>query len=173
MRRPIIGVMGSGQEPHIDRARPLGRWLARQGFHLLTGGGGGVMASVSRAFFEIEDRAGLVIGVLPSAGGTGAATPGGYPNDWVEIPISTHLSARGAQGETRQSRNHINVLSSDAVLVLPGGAGTLSEVRLAQSYGHPVAAFFDDRRLLAGLPDDVVLAPTLDDVGRFLEDNLP
>lgn len=165
--------MGSGQEPHEELARPLGRWLARRGFHLLTGGGGGVMASVSRAFFEIEDRAGLVIGVLPSSDGADVAPPRGYPNDWVEIPIGTHLSARGEKGETRESRNHINVLSSDVVLVLPGGAGTLSEVRLAQAYGRPVAAFFDDCRLLAGLPDDVVLAPTLDDVGRFLEDHLP
>ena len=31
------------------------------------------------------------------------------------------------------SRNHVNVLSSDVVVALPGGPGTLSELRLARA----------------------------------------
>src|SRR5262249_31961103 len=34
--RPIVGVMGSGEERHDALAAPLGRWIARQGCHLLT-----------------------------------------------------------------------------------------------------------------------------------------
>ncbi|HUT02907.1 MAG TPA: DNA-binding protein, partial [bacterium] len=46
-RLPIVGVLGSGSEPHEEKAKPLGEWLAREGVHLLTGGGGGVMEAVS------------------------------------------------------------------------------------------------------------------------------
>jgi len=87
--------MGSGLHPHPERATELGAWLARQGVHLLTGGGGGVMAAVSEAFHAVGDRRGLVLGVLPAAADAGAApdrraSPPGYPNPWVEIPIYTH-----------------------------------------------------------------------------------
>lgn len=48
MRRlPVVGVMGSGSEAHEPDASRIGRWLAEEGVHLLTGGGGGVMAAVS------------------------------------------------------------------------------------------------------------------------------
>ena len=120
-RLPIVGVMGSGTEPHAERARPLGMWLASEGVHLLTGGGGGVMAAVSRAFFEVPDRAGRVIGVLPaSTEASPPAPPSGYPNPWVEIPLLTHLSLSGARGTDPLSRNHLNVLSSDVIVALPG-----------------------------------------------------
>ncbi len=137
-RLPIVAVIGSGVDEHDDLARPLGRWLAGQGVHLLTGGGSGVMESVSRAFHSVSDRHGFVIGVLP--GGAGRP-PEGYPNPWVEIPIATHLPFSGEQGTEVRSRNHINVLSADAIIVLPGGAGTASEVHLAIEYQKPLAAF--------------------------------
>jgi hypothetical protein len=38
------------------------------------------------------------------------------------------------------ARNAINVLSSDVVIALPGGAGTLSEVALALKAGKTVVA---------------------------------
>ena len=38
-RLPVVGVLGSGSVAHEERARALGRWLACQGVHLLTGGG--------------------------------------------------------------------------------------------------------------------------------------
>ena len=130
------------------------------------------LASVSRAFRAVPDRAGLIVGIVP-CGEAPDVPQDGYPNPFVELPIVTHLPRSGTSGTDPMSRNHINVLSADAVLVLPGGAGTLSEVRLALDYGRPVAAFFEDRGLLAGIPDEVPLVPTLDDVGRFLERLLP
>ncbi|MEJ2133504.1 MAG: molybdenum cofactor carrier protein [Gammaproteobacteria bacterium] len=142
-RLPVIGVMGSGEEPHRDLASVLGRWLAGQGVHLLTGGGGGVMAAVSEAFASVVDRKGLVIGVLPAADDEVSA-PAGYPNPYVEIVLRTHLAARGEDGADFDSRNHINVLSSDALVLLPGGAGTRSEALLAQRYAVP-AMVWDPR----------------------------
>ena len=66
-RLPVVGVLGSGSVAHQERARALGRWLAGEGVHLLTGGGGGVMSAVSQAFSEVSDRRGLVIGIIPAA----------------------------------------------------------------------------------------------------------
>ena len=94
IRIPIVGVMGSGTQSHYERASRLGRWLALEGVHLLTGGGSGVMTSVSQAFYETPDRRGLVIGIIPSIEGS-FAPKAGYPNKWVEIPIFTHLAMTG------------------------------------------------------------------------------
>jgi uncharacterized protein (TIGR00725 family) len=157
--------MGSGVDEWIERADPLGRLLADLGVHLLTGGGGGVMAAVTRAFVESPDRRGLAIGVLPAAGR-------GYPNEWVEIPIATHLPLSGAKGEDPRSRNHINVLSCDAIVALPGGAGTLSEVRLALRYSKSIVAWLEDRSELAGIPAECPIAGDLPAVERALGQKL-
>uniref|UniRef100_A0A061REV6 Rossmann fold nucleotide-binding protein n=2 Tax=Tetraselmis sp. GSL018 TaxID=582737 RepID=A0A061REV6_9CHLO len=145
---PVVGVMGSGTtaEPHL--AGPLGTWLASQDCHLLCGGGGGVMSEVARAFVEAapaHGRQGLVIGVLPGTFPEDTVVPRGapipppgYPNPYVELPIFTHLPSRGGEGHGAHSRNHINVLSSDVIVALPGGPGTASEVQLAMEYGKPV-----------------------------------
>jgi uncharacterized protein (TIGR00725 family) len=169
VRRKIVGVMGSGREPHEARASALGAFLAEAGYHLLTGGGGGVMASVSQAFAETKGRAGSIIGVLPAVPEAPHSPPPGYPNPWVEIAIRTHLAARGEDGGDMLSRNHINILSADAVIALPGGAGTLSEVKLALAYRRPLAAHIATAADLPGLPHQVAVAPRLDDVRAFLE----
>lgn len=44
-------------------------------------------------------------------------------------------------GQDLTSRNHINILSSELIVALPGGPGTLSEVQLAQIYAKPAIAF--------------------------------
>jgi predicted Rossmann-fold nucleotide-binding protein len=140
--------MGSGSSAHEDLAVPLGEILARSGAHLLTGGGNGVMAEVSRAFCGVRDRRGLCIGILPSAcepdldpsTGKRLFQPG-TANPWVEIPVFTHLPLSGNRGTDFMSRNHINVLTSDVLIALPGSAGTLSEVRLRIQYGRPAILF--------------------------------
>lgn len=162
--------MGAGARTHEDLAVPLGRRLARLGVHLLTGGGTGVMTSVSRAFAGVTGRAGLVIGVLPLVredGGQGA--PAGYPNPWVEVPIRTHL---GKLGTDPFSRNHVNVLTSDVVVALPGSSGTASEVALAIEYGRPLVLFGDLDRA-RDLPHTVATAASVDEVIAFVRRALP
>ena len=165
-RTPVVGVMGSGREEHADRAEPLGRWLAAQGVHLLSGGGAGVMAAVSRGFCSLPGRAGLAIGVLP--GDAHGRAPEGYPNPWVELAIRTHLPARGERGADRDSRNHLNVLSADVVIALPGGEGTRSEVELALRYGRPLVAFLAERLEIPELPPSVELRAELEGVCEFV-----
>ena len=155
-RLPIIGIMGSGDHEFAELAEPAGRVVARGGYHLLTGGSDGVMTATTRAFTAVADRRGLALGIVRADGldclGEARATrryrPRG-PNDWVEVPILTHLPYSGAQGKHELSRNHINVLTATAVVVLPGGDGTLSELELALEYGRPVILFLG-RHAVAG-----------------------
>jgi uncharacterized protein (TIGR00725 family) len=143
--------------------------LARLGVHLLTGGGGGVMAAVSRAFSETAERKGMVIGIVPgSVSDTGYAPFTGYPNPWVEIPVFTHLPLSGAQGTEPLSRNHINVLSSRVIVALPGSHGTASEVQLAIAYNRPIVAFLDHRDQIPGLPGCVPVENTVDRIQAFV-----
>jgi uncharacterized protein (TIGR00725 family) len=166
MKLPIVGVMGAGRAVALERAEELGAMLAGMGVHLLTGGGPGAMEAVSRGFARVADRQGSVIGVLPAGRGED------YPNPWVEISIRTHLSLSGERGEEPMSRNHINVLTADAIVALPGGPGTLSEVRLALRYGKPLVAYLQAPGELPGLPDGVRVEPLLGQVRQFLEDAL-
>ena len=168
-RLPIVGVMGSGVDACDDLADPLGRWLEQAGVHLLNGGGGGVMAAVSRAFHAVTPRAGLVIGILPGEADEmrHLAKPG-YPNAWIDVPIYTHLPLSGADGMDARSRNPINVLTSDVVVALPGGEGTRSEVHLAVRFGKPVIVWFGTHRVDWAPPDGARRAETLEDVQRFV-----
>lgn len=167
-RLPIVGVMGSSDERHVERAAALGLWLAEEGVHLLNGGGWGVMAAVSEAYQQARDRKGVVIGILPARPDDVRDSRGSYPNPWIDIPIVTHLPLLGEQGTEPLSRNHINVLTSDVIVALPGGAGTLSEVQLARRYGRPVIAWLYDRHEIPGLPDEVPVASDFEQVKRFV-----
>ena len=169
LRRPVVGVMGSSVRAFEDLAAPLGRWLASIGVHLLTGGGVGTMEAVSRAFAEVQPRAGLVVGVLPADLPDGIAVPrAGYPNPFVELAIFTHLPLSGIAGTDPRSRNHINILSSDAVIVLPGNEGTESEMALAVRYTRPVVAFFGEHAVGWTPPAGVPIARTMADVETFV-----
>jgi len=139
---PIIAVVGSGTERHESLAVPLGRALAAEGVHLITGGGGGVMSAVAEAFASAPGRRGLVVGILPGGVDDGVHHPRpGYPNPWVEVAIHTHLPLSGITGTSAMSRNHLIILSAAAVIALPGAAGTLSEITLARQYNRPLLAF--------------------------------
>jgi uncharacterized protein (TIGR00725 family) len=163
--------MGSGEREHAAKAESLGRWLAGEGVHLLTGAGRGVMEAVSRAFQAVPDRAGLVVGIAPCGEDAATQRPG-YPNPFVELAILTHLPLSGAAGTEPLSRNHINVLSSNVLVALPGGPGTASEVALALRYRRPIAAFVDQRSDIPDLPDEVPALATLPEVQAFVRRHL-
>ncbi len=176
MPRPLIGVMGSGTDEHAELAEPLGRWIAEHGYDLLTGGGQGVMAAACRGFASIPGRRGVSVGVLPGDPATpGTPPPPGYPNRWVDIAIRTHLPRRGAEGADTLSRNHINILSSDVIVALPGGPGTRTEVELALRYGQPLIAFLGSGDgAIDGIDRTafVHVAATLADVATFVRNHL-
>ncbi len=135
----IIGVMGGGKVAAAQAAMAyqLGRCIAREGWVLLNGGlAAGVMEASARG---AREAGGITVGVLP-----GADTADASPH--VLIPIITGMGS---------ARNAINVLSSDVVIALPGGAGTLSEVALALKFGKPLVLLgFATTGLPAGLLRD-------------------
>jgi RimJ/RimL family protein N-acetyltransferase len=111
------------------------------------------MRSVCRAFRDFQRRS-VSIGILP-----GVVTWSDekavyrtknekYPNPWLDVAILTHLPGDDPEGES--SRNHINVLSADLVIALPGGPGTSAELRLAMDYEKPVIAFLDNEETING-----------------------
>ena len=163
-----VGVMGSGTDEHTKLANEVGALLARLDVNLLTGGGGGVMTSVSRAFTQSARTSGICIGIIPCAPGRPTQPRQGYPNAFVELAIFTHLPKSGDEGTDQLSRNHINVLSSTGIIALPGGKGTASEVSLALKYRKPVIAYAPDERLVAAFPQEVKRVTALKEVEDFL-----
>lgn len=153
-RLKIVGVFGGGEPCDPALADPVGKLIAQKGFHLLTGGGSGVMAQVSEAFYHVQPRAGLVIGIIRAGTDYNKLSASGWHqycpravNDWVEVPVYTHLQQSGASGKELDSRNPINALTSDIAVILPGGRGTSSEVELALEYGTPVVFFLGDGKV--------------------------
>ena len=128
------------------------------------------MISVSRAFHEVDERRGLVLGILPGAvTKKGYHAPDGYPNPYIDLSIRTHLPLSGTRGSEPMSRNHINVLTPKLIVALPGGAGTASEVRLARSCRKPVIAYLGTSGSIAGLDlSDIPVARELEEVKTFV-----
>jgi uncharacterized protein (TIGR00725 family) len=167
-----VGVIGSGSDPNEPLAAPLGALVARLGSNLVTGGGQGSMAAVCRAFTAAPGRRGACIGVIPCTHDDPTRAPEGYPNAWLDLVLRTHLPERGQRGAEPMSRNHIIVLSADAMVALPGGAGTASELALALEYGRPAIIYCSDAATVVSLPEDVPRVSALSDVERFLIDTL-
>ena len=173
-RLPIVGVMGSGDREFPPYDEALGAWLAARPVHLLTGAGRGVMTAVSRGFAQVGGRPGRIIGIVPSLPHPMGETPRpkrGYPNPWVEIPIVTHLPTERGPAHGLTSRNHINILSSQAVIALPGSEGTLHEISLCAAYGVPAIYYRPDDALAPPwpLPPEVGTASDLTALAEFLK----
>ncbi len=165
--------MGSGSDEQVDLAEPIGRLLATLNVNLLTGAGGGVMTSVSRAYTSSARVCGVCIGIVPCINKEHQDIPkNGYPNPFVELPIFTHLPYSGKEGQEDLSRNHINILSSSAIIALPGGDGTASEVDLAVTYQRPIIAFASSESRLANFHRDVERVFDIAKVEAFLMKHL-
>ena len=105
----MLGSASIGEDdPRFEAARRLGGLLAVEGWTVVTGGYGGLMAAASRGACE---RGGSVIGLPMSAW---AALE---PNPW-----NSELRWADSYG-TRLG----HLLACDAVVALEGGVGTLSE----------------------------------------------
>jgi uncharacterized protein (TIGR00725 family) len=107
-----IAVVGSARiapgDPRHDAAGRLGGLLAAQGWTVVTGGYGGLMAATAR----------------------GAAAAGGRT---VGLPMSgwRHLAPDPSHAELRWSETYAQrlafLLAASVVIALPGGIGTLAE----------------------------------------------
>ena len=104
-------------------AEELGRGIRAAGWHLVCGGMTGVMEAACRGFQSIPGP-GRAVGILP----TGRLDDG---NRWLDVAIPTGMGF---------TRNSLVVQAGDAVVVVGGESGTLSEIALAWQFGRPIAA---------------------------------
>lgn len=134
MRKIIIGVMGPGDDAtseNKNQAYELGRLIAQKGWVVLSGGRNvGVMDAVSQGG---RSAGGLVVGILPFSNGDQASTA-------VEIAILTGMG---------DARNHINVLTSDVLVICGMNPGTASEVGLGLKAKKPMIFLKSDDKSLA------------------------
>lgn len=103
----------SGAMPaYADDARALGVSLARQGWRLVYGAGDvGLMGEVAR-----------------SAQNAGGDTFGVIPTHLLELEVGKTDLTRFVVTETMHERKKVMFMNADAVVVLPGGAGSLDEL---------------------------------------------
>ncbi len=138
-----IGVLGASScdAEIIDLAREVGREIARQGAVMLCGGMGGVMQAAAQG---AKEAGGTTVGILPGPSAADA-------NPYIDLHIVTDMG---------HARNVILVRSSDAVIAVSGGYGTLSEIAIALKLGIPCVGLrtweLDSRIELKKAPDQAV-----------------
>jgi uncharacterized protein (TIGR00725 family) len=94
----------------------VGQLLAERGAVIICGGGRGVMAAVAAG---ARSKDGLVVGIRPNDSREGASPD-------LSVTIVTNLG---------EARNAVIVWSADAVIIIGGSWGTLSEAALAKRRG--------------------------------------
>jgi len=103
-------------EEDKENAYRVGQLLAERGAVVICGGGIGVMAAVAAGS---RSKDGLVVGVRPNDSREGASPD-------LSVTLVTNMG---------EARNAIIVWSADAVIVIGGSWGTLSELALAKRRG--------------------------------------
>ncbi len=133
--KPIISVIGGGTCTHEEAvvAAMVGRLLAEQGAIVVCGGLGGVMEAVAKG---AKAAGGTTVGILPGADPAAA-------NAHIEIPLATRMG---------EMRNALLVQVAQALIAIGGGAGTLSELALAQRIGKPVVGLHDAFKSAVDIP---------------------
>ncbi len=116
----VIGHNTNGCTPEHEKvAYDVGSEIAKSDSVLLTGGLGGVMAAASHG---TKDAGGLTLGIIPQDDATLA-------NEFCDIVIPTGMGL---------TRDFLNALSADGIIIVGGGSGTLSEVCAAYMHKKPM-----------------------------------
>ena len=116
-----IGVIGAGKAGGeiLALALAVGREIGARGAVLVCGGLGGVMEAAARG---AKESGGTTVGILPGMDKKEA-------NAFIDITIVTAMS---------HARNAIIARTADALIVVGGEYGTLSEIALGLKMGKPV-----------------------------------
>lgn len=128
-----IGVMGSAQGPTIENqenirnAIELGHHIAKADCILVNGACPGLP---DEAAFGAHEAGGLVMGVSPAFSEKEHTVQYKSPKDYYDIIIYTGLGL--------MERDIINIRSSDAIILLGGGVGTLNEFTVAYDEGKVI-----------------------------------
>ena len=118
----VIGNNENGITPALEKiAYETGVEVAKSGSVLVTGGLGGVMKAACKG---AKDANGLTIGIIPQ-------NDPSFANEYCDIVIPSGLGL---------ARDFLNALSSDGVIIIGGGSGTLSETCAAYMHKKPIVA---------------------------------
>ena len=118
----VIGNNTNGCTPEHEKiAYAIGAEIAKSDSVLITGGLGGVMNAASHG---AHDENGLSVGIIPQDDAT-------HANEYCDIVIPSGMGF---------TRDFLNALSADGVIIVGGGSGTLSEVCAAYMSKKPMVA---------------------------------
>jgi len=117
-----IGVIGSSDEDvdFLDKAKEIGKEIAKSGSTLLTGACTGAPQAAVRG---AEEVGGSAIGISPADDRESHVERFDYPVDGFDSLIFTGLGLKG--------RNVVLVRSCDAVIAVDGRLGTFNELTIA------------------------------------------
>jgi len=120
-----IGVIGQGQcdDETYSIAEEVGRLIAKEGAVLVCGGLGGVMEGAAKG---ARSAGGMTLGILPGFSRAEA-------NPYISISIPTGFGV---------ARNILVVRSSDVLIAISGGHGTLTEISFALHFAKPVIGLY-------------------------------
>jgi len=131
MKNIQIGIVGSAGVEEYQYKKPskkifqnaykLGKLVAKNNCLLVCGGKGGIMKESSRGAKELG---GITIGII-------SGNKRGQSNKFIDVEI--------VSGMTNCAEESLLVSSSDGIIVLGGGAGTLQEITLAYRNKKPIA----------------------------------
>lgn len=115
MNRPSVcvfcGSRAGGRPAYAEAARACGQMLATRGWRLVYGAGDvGLMGEVARA-----------------AQGAGGATFGVIPEHLFRLEVGKRDLTTFVVTENMHERKKVMFMNCDAIVVLPGGAGSLDE----------------------------------------------
>ena len=106
------GSRQGARSAYAEAARDLGRALAGEGWRLVYGAGDvGLMGEVARA-----------------AQAAGGDTFGVIPTHLLQLEVGKTDLTRFVITETMHERKKVMLMNADAVVLLPGGAGSLDEI---------------------------------------------
>lgn len=127
-----IGVMGSASGPQTEdssarmKAKELGAEIAKRGHVLINGACPGLPHD---ALLGAKEEGGLTIGVSP------AFSEYEHVNEYLS-PHDNDIILYTGQGF--MERDIINIRSSDGIIIVGGGIGTLNEFTIAYDEGRPI-----------------------------------
>ncbi|MFP4363471.1 MAG: hypothetical protein ACLFR1_06335 [Spirochaetia bacterium] len=123
MRKFQVSIIGSSYEidAEIECAKQIGSYVAQNSWIGIHGGRGGVMRGFAQG---IAENNGTSIAILPGDNPEGA-------NEFSSIVIPAAIG---------HARNSLTGIAGDAIVVIGGGAGTLSEVCFAWIHNKPIVA---------------------------------
>lgn len=118
----VIGHNDNGCTPEHEKiAYETGSEIAKSGSVLISGGLGGVMKASCHG---AHDAGGMSIGIIPQGEHS-------FANEFCDIVIPSGMGL---------TRDFLNALSADGIIIIGGGSGTLSEVCAAYMHKRPMVA---------------------------------